>query len=134
LISGSKFASKAHDGTANYYIDTSGTADYLSYAKLSSATIGVHNDAIILPDSYFSFDNDADNEQCNTLLNSLGSTVRIATNEDFYTQDFDNKGTWLRNGTYDGIIHDDGSTPHEYNPIDIMDDQDSGFDTEDLID
>ena len=52
----------------------------------------------------------------------------------FYTLDFDNKGTWLRNATYDGIIHDDGSTPHEYEPIDIMDDQDSGFDAEDLID
>ncbi len=80
------------------------------------------------------FDTAADNEQCNTLLNDTGSTVRINANEDFYTQDFDNKGTWLRNTTYGGTIHDDGSTPHEYNPIDIMDDQDSGFDTEDLID
>ena len=111
------------------------------YAKLSGAPIGVHNDVKIVPPttgttegSYFTFDANADNEQCNTLVNYGGSYVRILTNEDFYTQDFDNQGTWVRNPTYDGIIHDDGSTPHEYNPIDIMDDQDSGFDAEDLID
>jgi len=141
LISGSKFASKAHGGTLEYYIATSGTDDWLSYQKLASAPIGTHNDVKIIPpaigttqSSYFSFDNSADNEQCNTLVNYGGSYVRILTNEDFYTQDFDNQGTWIRNSTYDGIIHDDGSTPHEYNPIDIMDDQDSGFDAEDLID
>jgi len=134
LISGSKFASKAHDGTLNYYIATSGASDYLAYQQLAGAPIGSSNDVEIMPNSYFTFDTAADNEQCNTLLNDTGSTVRINTDEDFYTQDFDNKGTWLRNTTYGGTIHDDGSTPHEYNPIDIMDDQDSGFDTEDLID
>ena len=134
LIEGAKFASKSHDGTLNYYIDTSGASDYLTYQKLAGAPIGSSNDVDIMPNSYFTFDTAADNEQCNTLLNETGSTVRINTDEDFYTQDFDNKGTWLRNTTYGGTIHDDGSTPHEYNPIDIMDDQDSGFDTEDLID
>ncbi|MDP6772478.1 MAG: hypothetical protein QF704_17355, partial [Anaerolineales bacterium] len=134
LISGSKFASKAHGGTLNYYIDTSGASDYLAYQQLTGAPIGSANIVEIMPNSYFTFDTAADNEQCHSLLNDTGSTVRINSNEDFYTQDFNNKGTWLRNPTYDGIIHDDGSTPHEYEPIDIMDDQDSGFDTEDLID
>ena len=41
---------------------------------------------------------------------------------------------WIRSSTYGGTIHDDGSTPHEYEPIDIMDDVDSGFDTVELID
>jgi len=132
LVSGSKFASKAHLGTAEYYIATSGTSDYLNYQKLTGAPIGTHSDVTVMADSYFNFDSDARNEQCNILLNE--GVVRIVTNSDFYTQDFDNKGTWLKNGTYDGIIHDDGSTPHEYEPIDIMDDQDSFFDTEDLID
>ena len=141
LTSGSKFVSKSHLGTEEYYIATSGTDDWLSYQQLTGGPIAASNDVKIIPptadttqSSYFSFDNSADNEQCNTLVNYGGSYVRILTNEDFYTQDFDNQGTWVRNATYDGIIHDDGSTPHEYNPIDIMDDQDSGFDTEDLID
>ena len=83
--------------------------------------------------SYFEFDSDANNEQCNVLINA--GVVRVATNSDFYTQDFDNsQGQWLRSTAYDGVIHDDGSTPHEYEPIDIMDDLDSYFDREDLID
>jgi len=134
LIEGSKFASKAHENTLSYYIDTSGAADYLAYQQLTGAPIGSANNVEIMPNSYFTFDTAADNEQCHTLLNDTGSIVRINSNEDFYTQDFENKGTWLRNSTYGGIIHDDGSTPYEYEPIDIMDDQDSGFDTEDLID
>tara|TARA_Y100000310_G_C20051013_1_gene520557 strand:- start:124 stop:510 length:387 start_codon:yes stop_codon:yes gene_type:complete len=127
-------ASKAHNNTFYYYIATSGANDWLGYQKLVLAPIGSANDVYNLPGSYFSFDNSADNEQCNTLVNLASSYVRILTNEDFYTQDFDNQGTWLRQPSYHGTIHDDGSTPHEYNPIDIMDDQDSGFDTEDLID
>jgi len=132
LVEGSKFVSKAHMGTPYYYIATSGASDYLNYQKLTGAPIGTHSDVIVTADSYFNFDSSARNEQCNILLNE--GVVRIVTNSDFYTQDFDNKGTWLKNGTYDGIIHDDGSTPHEYEPIDIMDDQDSFFDREDLID
>ena len=131
LIDGSKFGSKSHMGTNTYYIATSGS-DYLNYQKLTGAPIGTHSDVTVMADSYFNFDSNARNEQCNILLNE--GVVRIVTNSDFYTQDFDNKGTWLRNSTYDGIIHDDGSTPHEYEPIDIMDDQDSFFDKEDLID
>jgi len=134
LISGSKFASKAHEGTDFYYVATSGTNDYMNYSNLSGAPIASSNDLHILANSYFGFDSDANNNQCDEITNYAGSTVRIVKNADFYTQDFDNQGTWLRNATYDGIIHDDGSTPHEYEPIDIMDDQDSPFDAEDLID
>ena len=61
--------------------------------------------------------------------------MRIVTNADFYTQDFDNsQGEWIRSDVYGGTIHDDGSTPHEYEPIDLMDDLDSYFDTEELND
>jgi len=134
LISGSKFASKAHEGTDFYYVATSGTNDYMNYSALAGAPIVVANDLDILANSYFNFDTSANNNQCDEITNYTGSTVRIVSNADFYTQDFDNKGTWLRNATHDGIIHDDGSTPHEYEPIDIMDDQDSPFDVEDLID
>jgi hypothetical protein len=137
LVSGSKFASKAHLGTAEYYIATSGTGDYLNYTRLSGAPIGTTNEVKVLADgsnrSYFNFDSSANNEQCHTLVNA--GYVRIVNNSDFYTQDFDNsQGVWVRDSTYGGIIHDDGSTPHEYEPIDIMDDQDSPFDAEDLID
>jgi len=137
LISGSKFASKAHLGTAEYYIATSGTGDYLNYTKLSGAPIGVTNEVKILADgsdrSYFSFDSTANNEQCHTLVNA--GYVRIVNDSDFYTQDFDNsQGIWVRDSTYGGTIHDDGSTPHEYEPIDLIDDVDSFFDTEELID
>jgi len=134
LISGSKFASKSHGGTDFYYVATSGTNDYMNYSALAGAPIVTANDLDILANSYFSFDSSANNNQCDEITNYAGSTVRIVKNADFYTQDFDNQGTWLRNATYDGIIHDDGSTPHEYEPIDIMDDQDSPFDAEDLID
>jgi len=138
LVSGSKFASKSHKGTTEYYIATSGTNDWLNYQKIEeSAPIGALNDVKILADgsnrSYFNFDSNANNEQCNTLVNA--GYVRIVDNADFYTQDFDNsQGVWERGPSYDGIIHDDGSTPHEYEPIDLMDDQDSYFDTEELID
>ena len=142
LISGSKFASKAHLGTTEYFIATSGLGDYdwLSYQFLSAAPIGTHNDVKIVPPiaglggSRFTFDSEANNEQCNTLVNVAGSVVRILDNADFYTQSFDNAGTWFRGPSYHGTIHDDGSTPNEYNPIDIIDDIDSGFDAEDLID
>ena len=134
LTPGAKFVSKAHEGTPFYYIDTSGTSDYLTYQKLTAAPIGSSSDLYVLADSYFTFDSTANNEQCNTFVNLGGSYIRIVNNSDFYTQDFDNQGTWLRQPDYHGTIHDDGSTPHEYNPIDIMDDLDSGFDTEDLID
>ena len=138
LIVGSKFASKSHKGTTEYYIATSGTNDYLNYQKLEEvAPIGTVSDVNILANgshrSYFNFDSNANNEQCNTLVNA--GYIRIITNADFYTQDFDNsQGEWIRNATYGGTIHDDGSTPHEYEPIDIMDDQDSNFDTSELID
>ncbi len=138
LIVGSKFASKSHKGTTEYYIATSGTNDYLNYQKIEAvAPIGTVSDVKILANgshrSYFNFDSNANNEQCNTLVNA--GVVRIITNADFYTQDFDNsQGEWIRNATYGGTIHDDGSTPHEYEPIDIMDDQDSNFDTSELID
>ena len=138
LIVGSKFGSKSHKGTTEYYIATSGTNDYLNYQKIESvAPIGTVSDVKILANgshrSYFNFDSNANNEQCNTLVNA--GVVRIITNADFYTQDFDNsQGEWIRNATYGGTIHDDGSTPHEYEPIDIMDDQDSNFDTSELID
>jgi hypothetical protein len=142
MVSGSKFGSKAHMNTDEYYIATSGTADgdWLSYQYLSNAPIGTHSDVKIVPPqaglggSRFTFDNNANNEQCNTLLNMANSRVRIVDNTDFYTQDFDNAGTWERGSPYGGTIHDDGSTPVEHNPIDIMDDIDSGFDTEELID
>ena len=138
LVSGSKFASKSHLGTTEYYIATSGTNDWLNYQKLEEvATIGALNDLKVLADgsnrSYFNFDSNANNEQCNTFVNS--GYIRIVDNADFYTQDFDNsQGIWERGPSYDGIIHDDGSTPHEYEPIDLMDDQDSNFDTSELID
>tara|TARA_R110002020_G_scaffold12642_2_gene46212 strand:- start:1930 stop:5451 length:3522 start_codon:yes stop_codon:yes gene_type:complete len=137
LIQGSKMASKSHMGTLNYYIATSGANDYLNYQKLDGAPIGTESEVFILADgsdrSYFSFDSSANNEQTHSLVNA--GFVRIVNNSDFYTQDFDNsQGVWIRNGTYGGIIHDDGSTPNEYQPIDIMDDQDSGFDTPELID
>jgi len=138
LISGSKFASKSHLGTTEYYIATSGTNDWLNYQKLEEvATIGALNDLKVLADgsnrSYFNFDSNANNEQCNTFVNA--GYIRIVDNADFYTQDFDNsQGIWERGPSYDGIIHDDGSTPHEYEPIDLMDDQDSNFDTSELID
>jgi hypothetical protein len=134
LISGSKFASKSHEGTDFYYVATSGASDYMNYSALAGAPILTPNDLHILANSYFNFDTSANNNQCDEITNYAGSTIRIVSNADFYTQDFDNQGTWLRNATYDGIIHDDGSTPHEYEPIDIMDDQDSPFDAEDLID
>ena len=134
MIEGAKFASKSHDGTLDYYIDTSGTSDYLTFQKLTGAPIATANDLKILPDSYFEYDSTAKNEQCNTLLNDTGSTVRIVNNANYYTQDFDNKGTWLKNSTYGGLIHDDGSTPFDYQPIDIIDAQDSAFDVEDLVD
>ena len=128
--------------TDEYYIATSGTdvSDWLNYQHLGGAPIGTHSDVKIVPPSTglggsrFTFDATANNEQCNTLVNLGGCFVRIIDNSDFYTQSFDNAGTWLRQPSYHGTIHDDGSTPHEYNPIDIMDDIDSGFDTEDLID
>jgi hypothetical protein len=137
LVDGSKMASKSHMGTLNYYIATSGANDYLNYQKLDGAPIGTESEVFILADgsdrSYFSFDSSANNEQTHSLVNA--GFVRIVNNSDFYTQDFDNsQGVWIRNGTYGGIIHDDGSTPNEYQPIDIMDDQDSGFDTPELID
>ena len=138
LIAGSKFASKSHKGTTEYYVATSGTNDYLNYQKLEDvASIGALNDLKVLADgsnrSYFNFDSNANNEQCNTFVNS--GYIRIVDNADFYTQDFDNsQGIWERGPSFDGIIHDDGSTPHEYEPIDLMDDQDSNFDTSELID
>ena len=138
LIVGSKFASKSHKGTTEYYIATSGTNDYLNYQKIEEvAPIGTVNDVKILANgshrSYFNFDSNANNEQCNTLVNA--GVVRIVTNADFYTQDFDNsQGEWIRSDVYGGTIHDDGSTPHEYEPIDLMDDLDSYFDTEELND
>jgi len=138
LIVGSKFASKSHKGTTEYYIATSGTNDYLNYQKLEeAAAIGTVSDVKILANgsnrSYFNFDSNANNEQCNTLVNA--GYIRIVTNADFYTQDFDNsQGEWIRSDVYGGTIHDDGSTPHEYEPIDLMDDLDSNFDTSELID
>ena len=138
LIVGSKFASKSHKGTTEYYIATSGTNDYLNYQKIEEvAPIGTVSDVKILANgshrSYFNFDSNANNEQCNTLVNA--GVVRIVTNADFYTQDFDNsQGEWIRSDVYGGTIHDDGSTPHEYEPIDLMDDLDSYFDTEELND
>tara|TARA_R110002110_G_scaffold34619_2_gene117745 strand:- start:1150 stop:3405 length:2256 start_codon:yes stop_codon:yes gene_type:complete len=138
LVSGSKFASKSHLGTTEYYVATSGTNDWLNYQKLEEvASIGALNDLKVLADgsnrSYFNFDSNANNEQCNTFVNA--GYIRIVDNADFYTQDFDNsQGIWERGPSYDGIIHDDGSTPHEYEPIDLMDDQDSNFDTSELID
>lgn len=138
LIVGSKFASKSHKGTTEYYIATSGTNDWLNYQKIEeAASIGTVNDVKILANgshrSYFNFDSNANNEQCNTLVNA--GYVRIVTNADFYTQDFDNsQGEWIRSDVYGGTIHDDGSTPHEYEPIDLMDDLDSYFDTEELND
>ena len=137
LISGSKFVSKAHKGTDEYYIATSGANDYLNYTKLSGAPIGVASEVKVLATgskrSYFNFDSTANNEQCHTLVNA--GYVRIVNNSDFYTQDFDNsQGVWVRDSTYGGTIHDDGSTPHEYEPIDIIDDIDSPFDREELID
>ena len=137
LVDGSKMASKSHMGTLDYYIATSGANDYLNYQKLDAAPIGTESEVYILADgsnrSYFNFDSSANNEQTHSLVNA--GFVRIVNNSDFYTQDFDNsQGVWIRDGTYGGIIHDDGSTPNEYQPIDIMDDQDSGFDTPELID
>ena len=137
LVEGSKMASKSHMGTLGYYIATSGTNDWLNYQKLTGAPIGTANEVYILADgshrSYFNFDSTANNEQCHLLENA--GYVRIINNSDFYTQDFDNsQGVWIRSSTYGGTIHDDGSTPHEYEPIDIMDDVDSGFDTYELID
>ena len=138
LVSGSKMASKAHKGTTEYYIATSGTNDYLNYQKLdTTAPIGVHSDLKILATgtkrSYFSFDSNANNEQCNTLVNA--GVIRIVSNADFYTQDFDNaQGQWVKPSGYDGQIHDDGSTPNEYEPIDIMDDIDSTIDVAEPID
>ena len=41
---------------------------------------------------------------------------------------------WIRSSTYGGTIHDDGSTPNEYEPIDIMDDIDSTIDVAEPID
>ena len=141
LIDGAKFASKSHMSTEEYYISTSGTGDYLNYSALVGAPVGTESEVKIIPPqagktggSYFTFDSDANNEQCHTLVNLGGSFVRVVNNSDFYTQSFDNEGTWLRGSPYDGVIHDDGSTPHEYQPIDLMDDQDSGFDTVELID
>ena len=138
LVSGSKMASKAHKGTTEYYIATSGANDYLNYQKLdTTAPIGVHSDLKILATgtkrSYFSFDSNANNEQCNTLVNA--GVIRIVSNADFYTQDFDNaQGQWVKPSGYDGQIHDDGSTPNEYEPIDIMDDIDSTIDVAEPID
>jgi len=137
LIEGSKMASKSHMGTLEYYIATSGANNWLNYQKLTSAPIGAANEVNILANgsdrSYFNFDSSANNEQTHSLVNA--GFVRIVNNSDFYTQDFDNsQGVWIRTSTYGGTIHDDGSTPHEYEPIDIIDDVDSGFDTYELID
>jgi hypothetical protein len=104
---------------------------------LTGAPIGTASEVYILADgshrSYFNFDSTANNEQCHLLENA--GYIRIINNSDFYTQDFDNsQGVWIKSSTYGGTIHDDGSTPHEYEPIDIMDDLDSPFDVEDLLD
>ena len=44
LISGSKFASKAHEDTDFYYIATSGTNDYMNYSALAGAPVATVND------------------------------------------------------------------------------------------
>ena len=76
MIVGSKFASKSHKGTTEYYIATSGTNDWLNYQKIEDvAPIGTVSDVKILANGSVTglistFDSNANNEQCNTLVNA----------------------------------------------------------------
>jgi len=138
LLSGSKITSKAHSGSNNYYIGAgSGTTFNFSQIgnepqpivrSVSPPTGG--SDVILLDTeiggggNYTFIFNEGENDQgtakdCKSLTVDSGVTIKALTGVDYYTQDFNLNGTWERDATYDGVIHDDGSLPTEQEPIDF---------------
>jgi len=137
-VSGSKWTSKAHSGSNNFYIDAaSGTT--FSFSNIANEPQAIVRDVVpptggsdvTLLDSeinggggyIFIFD-EGENDQgtakdCKVLTVDADVTIKALTGVDYYTQDFKNYGTWVRNAAYDGDIHDDGTLPHEYEPIDM---------------
>ena len=134
-MSGSKWTSKAHSGSNNFYIDAaSGTT--FSFSNIANEPQAIVRDVhpptggsdVVLTDDIeggyiFIFD-EGENDQgtakdCKVLTVDSDVTIKAVTGVDYYTQDFKNYGTWVRNAAYDGDIHDDGTLPHEYEPIDM---------------
>jgi hypothetical protein len=134
-VSGSKWTSKAHSGSNNFYIDAaSGTT--FSFSQIANEPQQIVRDAVpptggsdvVLTDDIeggyiFIFD-EGENDQgtakdCDSLTVESDVTIKALTGVDYYTQHFTQNGTWVRDATYDGDIHDDGSLPTEYEPIDF---------------
>ena len=132
FVSGAKFVSKAHSGTSAFYVDAADGATF-EFDKMSLEPNSVDrtthlggNDMELLSGDYTYIFNDGENDQgtakdTETLTVYSPVTVNALTGVDFYVQDFVLKpgASYPRTPTYDGVIHDDGSLPQEYEPIDF---------------
>jgi len=135
FVSGSKWTSKAHSGSNDFYIGAaSGTT--FSFSQIANEPQQIVRDVVpptggsdvVLTDDIeggyiFIFD-EGENDQgtakdCDSLTVESDVTIKALTGVDYYTQHFTQNGTWVRDATYDGDIHDDGSLPTEYEPIDF---------------
>jgi len=132
FVSGSKFVSKAHSGTSAFYVDAADGATFefdkmtLEPASVDRTTHLGGNDMELLSGDYTYIFNEGENDQgtakdTETLTVNSPVTVKVLTGVDYYVQDFVLKpgASYPRTPTYDGVIHDDGSLPQEYEPIDF---------------
>jgi hypothetical protein len=138
LISGAKWTSKAHSGSNDYYINAySGTT--FNFSQIGNEPQPIVRNAVpptggsdvTLLDTEvngggnytFIFDEGENDlgtaKDCKQLIVESGVTFKVTTGVDYYTQDFKNRGTWEHGAAFDGTIHDDGSLPTEYEPIDL---------------
>ena len=138
LISGAKWTSKAHSGSNDYYIDA-GSGTTFNFSQIGNEPQAIVRNAVpptggsdvTLIDTEvngggnytFIFDEGENDlgtaKDCKQLVVESGVTFKVTTGVDYYTQDFKNRGTWEHGAAFDGTIHDDGSLPTEYEPIDL---------------
>ena len=132
LMPGANFVSKAHSGTSAFYVD-SASGNTFEFDKMSlepgSIDRTTHlggSDMSLLSGDYTYIFNEGENDQgtakdTETLTVNSPVTVKALTGVDFYVQDFDLRpgASYPRTPAYDGVIHDDGSLPQEYEPIDF---------------
>lgn len=122
---------------AKAYNDT--TIDYrlwitdLNYNNITNTPTTIHH--VRQHNGTFTFGSNADNNYCEKLITDASATVTATTNVDYYTQEWDKKGTWNYSSPNNlGVIHDDGSTPYDFDPIDINEPIDFILDAGDAID
>ena len=98
----------------------------LEPASVDRATHTGGSEMELISGDYTYIFNEGENDQgtakdTDTLTVNSPVTVKALTGVDFYVQDFVLKpgALYPRTPTYDGQIHDDGSLPQEYEPIDF---------------